>query len=236
MILDAMPAERPGPLVVEHIVASGFGRIRVDRWPAPRVVVADRLGDIMAVRGDPAAVPPDVLAELTGFVDAGPEWVPLLGRQVGTWERIIAVLPGDVRVPATSARLLGPGDSAALAGLDPDSAWTHDTWGGADGMAAAQVARGMFDGPRLVSVATPFHVGRTFTDIGVLTEPGHRGRGHSTACAAAVVADARAQGRTPTWTTSPDNVASRAVAARLGFVKARLDVLHAVRVPVPVDQ
>ena len=51
----------------------------------------------------------------------------------------------------------------------------------------------------------------------------------------AVVADIRARGRRPTWTTSPDNTGSRAVAARLGFVHVRDDVLYAVGVPIPVD-
>ncbi|MBW0123768.1 GNAT family N-acetyltransferase, partial [Pseudonocardia oceani] len=57
-------------------------------------------------------------------------------------------------------------------------------------------------------------------------DPGFRGRGLSTACAAAVVHDVRARGRVPTWTTSPPNRASRAVAARLGFVGAGEGVLH----------
>ena len=51
--------------------------------------------------------------------------------------------------------------------------------------------------------------------------------------AAAVVADVRSRGRTPTWTTSPDNRASLAVAARLGFVQEREDVLYAVRTTIP---
>jgi RimJ/RimL family protein N-acetyltransferase len=48
-----------------------------------------------------------------------------------------------------------------------------------------------------------------------------------------VVADVRSRGRTPTWTTSPDNRASLAVAARLGFAHERDDVLYAVRRPIP---
>ena len=86
-----------------------------------------------------------------------------------------------------------------------------------------------------MAVATAFFVGIEHEDIGVVTEPGYRGRGLSTSCAAAVVADIRARGRRPTWTTSPENAGSRAVAARLGFVHARDDVLYAVGVPIPVD-
>jgi predicted GNAT family acetyltransferase len=86
-----------------------------------------------------------------------------------------------------------------------------------------------------VAVAAAFFVGREYEDIGVVTDPGHRGRGLSSSCAAALVADVRARGHRPTWTTSPDNTGSRAVADRLGFVHVRDDVLYAVGVPVPVD-
>ena len=117
--------------------------------------------------------------------------------------------------------------------LDPSIAWIGETWGGAAGLAGSGYAVAAFDGDRAVSVACAFFVGRRFEDIGVVTDPGHRGRGLSTACAAAVVTAARARGHRPSWTTSPDNLASRAVAAHLGFVPAREDVLYAVGTPVP---
>ena len=86
---------------------------------------------------------------------------------------------------------------------------------------------------RVVAVAAAFFVGRAYEDVGVVTQPGYRGRGLGMACAAAVVADIRARGRRPSWTTSPDNVGSRGIAARLSFVHERDDVLYAVGVPVP---
>lgn len=86
---------------------------------------------------------------------------------------------------------------------------------------------------RAVSVAVPFYVGERHELIGVVTESAYRRRGLSTACAPALAVDVRGRGRTPLWTTSPDNTASLAVAARLGFVHDRDDVLHAVRVPLP---
>jgi RimJ/RimL family protein N-acetyltransferase len=39
----------------------------------------------------------------------------------------------------------------------------------------------------------------------------------------------------PTWSTSPDNTGSRGVAARLGFVHERDDVLYALRTPIPTS-
>lgn len=84
-----------------------------------------------------------------------------------------------------------------------------------------------------MSVAVTFFVGERHEEIGVVTDPAHRGRGLSTACTAALVRDIRARGRRPSWTTSPDNIASRGVAARLGFVHVRDDVLYAVRTEIP---
>jgi predicted GNAT family acetyltransferase len=102
-------------------------------------------------------------------------------------------------------------------------------------MAASGTAWAAFADGRPVAVASTFFLGREYEDIGVVTEPAHRGRGLSTSCAAAVIGGIRARGHRPTWTTSPDNTASRAVAARLGFVHARDDVLYAVGIPIPVN-
>lgn len=229
--------ERPGPLVHAHIVATGHGRCRVDRWPAPRVAVAE-LPDNLALRGDPRGLDPAGLGDLAGFVEAPPSFLPVLRAldpDVATWDRIIAELPDDA--PAVRAvapvRRLGPADATALLALDPSIAWIAETWAGPAGLAASGHAWATFDGDRPVSVAVSFFVGEAYEDIGVVTDPAYRGRGLSTACAAALVADLRSRGRRPTWTTSPDNAASRAVADRLGFTRVRDDVLYAVRTPIP---
>jgi RimJ/RimL family protein N-acetyltransferase len=74
-------------------------------------------------------------------------------------------------------------------------------------------------------VALPYHLGVAFEDVGVVTAAAFRGRGLSPACAGHVVCDVRARGRTPTWSTSPDNLPSLAVARKLGARKDRNDVL-----------
>ena len=56
--------ERPGPLVFEHVARTGHGRVRVDRWPDPRVVVAELPGNL-SLRGDPEHLPATDLAELS---------------------------------------------------------------------------------------------------------------------------------------------------------------------------
>ncbi|GEL20423.1 GNAT family N-acetyltransferase [Pseudonocardia asaccharolytica] len=225
-------AERPGKLMHAHITQTGIGRCRVDRWPGPSTVLAELPGNI-AARGEPRPVP-----DLVGFVQAAPEWLPAL-REVdpGTavWDRVVAVLPDavDVPAPAHPVRRLGPDDAAALAGLDPSIGWVCGTWGGPAGVAASGMAWAAFDDDRPVSVACSFFVGSAQEDIGVVTDPHHRGRGLSTACAAALVGEIRSRGRRPTWTTSPDNAASLAIAARLGFTRVREDVLYAVHTPIP---
>jgi GNAT superfamily N-acetyltransferase len=225
--------ERPGPVIQPHIARTGVGRCRVDAWPEPRTAVAELPGGNIALRGDPM-----VLDDLAGLVEAPPDWLPALHRTdpaTAVWPRVVAVLPPAVELPPPrpEVRRLTADDAAVLADLDPSLAWIGGTWGGLPALAASGYAWAAFDAGAAVSVACVFFLGRRYADIGVVTEPASRGRGLSTACAAAVAAQVRADGRQPTWTTSPDNAASLGVAARLGFVHARDDVLYAVRTPVP---
>lgn len=231
--------ERPGPLIWAQTVHAGVGGARVDRWPGPRVVLAELPGGNYALRGDPARFDPAALDDLAGFIEAPHEWADALrALDPGTahWDRIVAVLPpsAPVRPVPASVRTLGPADAAALAALDLDLGWVHETWGGAAALAGTGRAHGVFDSGQLVAVAAQFFVGERYTDIAVVTERAHRGRGLASGCAAAAVAGIRSGGRIPTWTTSVDNPGSRAVAARLGFTPVRGDVLYAVRVPVPL--
>lgn len=239
-LAERLGEERPGPLVHEHVVRTGRGRIRVDRWPNPRVVLAELSGNY-ALRGAPDAPDPAELADVTGFVDAESDWLPVLRATdpgVAVWPRLMAALPSAAPLPNPDAgpdpvRRLGPADAAALRAHDRSGHWIWSTWGGPEDLAAAGIAHGAFVAGSLVSIAVPFYLGRRHGDLGVVTDPGFRGRGLSTRCAAAVAADLRARGLIPTWTTSPDNTASRAVAARLGFVACREDLLYAVRTPIP---
>jgi predicted GNAT family acetyltransferase len=152
------------------------------------------------------------------------------------WARVIAALPATVAVPPAppDVRLLTPADAPALAELSTDLEWISETWSGPAGLLAAGTARGVLVDGRAVALAVPFWIGAEHEDIGVVTEPAFRRRGLSAACAAALIGDIRARGRVPTWTTSPDNTGSLAVAARLGFERVRADSLYAVRTPIPV--
>jgi predicted GNAT family acetyltransferase len=67
----------------------------------------------------------------------------------------------------------------------------------------------------------------------VVTERTFRGRGLVPACAGGLAGEIRARGRTPSWTTSPENLASLRVAEKLGFERIRDDVLYVVGMPLP---
>lgn len=231
--------ERPGPLVWQHVALTGNGTAVADRWPDPRGLIVETGGNY-TMAGDPTAFSAeDVRTKVKGFVDVPAEFVPFLRAAAGeihVWPRLIFVLdgPSDEQIePAIPLRRLEAADAAALAALSPASSWIAKTWGRPDGLAASRMAWGAYVDDQLVSLACPFFVGELYEDLGVVTEPGFRGRGLSPACAAAVCDDVRRRGRTPTWTTSPDNTASLRVAAKLGARLDRRDVLFVVGIPVP---
>jgi RimJ/RimL family protein N-acetyltransferase len=235
--------ERPGPLIFAHARRFGQGRVVVDRWPEPRLLLADAGGGNYALRGDPqvliepAATGID-LAETAGFIDAPPSFetaLRLLDPGLGRWDRVIAVLPDSVLDASSDSRVrrMTAADELAASRLDPEMAWIAGTWGGPAPLAAAGVAWAAFACGAPIAVAVPFYIGNHYEDIGVVTAPEHRRQGLSRSCAAAVIADIRARGHTPTWTTSPDNISSLAVAQTLGFIQERPDVLWGFRTPIP---
>lgn len=227
--------DRPGPLVGLHVIQTGLGELLADRWPEARVAIA-HAGQDRQIAGDPGALGVSDLLALgveRGMFDAPAEFEPLLEAAfpgVWRWPRVIARLDGAVpRSPLDeSVRQLRPDDAPRLAALDAEIDWIWAPWESAERLAASGMAYGAFEGGRLVSVATPFHLGAGFEDIGVVTEPGFRRRGLNTACVARVVADVRARGREPSWSTSPDNTASLRLAEKFGARKDRDDVLYMV--------
>jgi len=77
------------------------------------------------------------------------------------------------------------------------------------------------------AAACSFFVGDGYEDIGVVTDPAHRGLALSAACAAELRDDIQRRGHQPTWTTATDHRTSLRVAAKLGFVvhQPRRDIL-----------
>jgi hypothetical protein len=231
--------DRPGPLMGLHVIHTGHGHCWADRWPDPRALLVETAGNY-SLAGDPAVLTPAHLQALvSGFVEVPEPFVPLLQvtfPDALRWDRVILELPGPPNFSLPEGyliRQLGSADSSYLAELSPEANWIGKTWGRPVGLAASGLAWGAFAGKQLVSVACPFFVGERYEDLGVVTEPEYRGLGFSQACAGAVCKDILDRGRRPSWSTSPDNLASLRVAEKLGFSLQRYDCLYVVGIDIP---
>jgi len=76
---------------------------------------------------------------------------------------------------------------------------------------------GVIETGQLVSLALTFAISPGYADIGVATHPDWRGRGYGTSVASCVTAAVIEDGRTPVWSCGSTNLASMAIARRLGF-------------------
>jgi hypothetical protein len=234
-----LPDGSGGRLVALHVVRTGNGACLADRWPDPRAILAE-CGGNYALTGEPEALTPAALRpSIAGFVDAPGRFEPLLREafpEVRVWDRVVFELgtrPRYQTPPGVQVRRLEPHDAGRLRGLSPDLSWISKTWGGPEGLAASGHGWGAFAEGRLVSVACSFFVGDRYEELGVVTEEEFRGAGLNGACAGALCEDIAGRGRTPSWTTSPDNRASVRVARKLGFAFVRNDSLYVVGVGIP---
>lgn len=231
--------EEPGPVVGMHVIQTGHGACFADRWPEPRAILAQTSVNYLLL-GDPQVLTPAALASHTpAMFAASASFLPLLRSAFGVvheWPRVVYTLAQEPSVHTPSGyvvRRLGAMDSALIADLDEDLRWIYVTWGSPAMLASSGYAWGALDGDRLVSLACTFFLGDQYEDIGVVTAVAHRRRGLSAACAAGLCRDILQRGRTPSWTTSTDNVASAAVAEKLGFAHQRYDVLYLVGMEPP---
>jgi RimJ/RimL family protein N-acetyltransferase len=238
-IKDRFIPDRPGQLIGLHVLQTGHGSCFVDRWPDPRAMLVDTAQN-MSLSGDPTVLQPDDLRpHAVGFVEAPNDFVPLLRTtfpELVVWDRVVYALLGKPRFslpPNFLIRQLGPSDTQHLENLSAESAWISKTWGGPAGLAASGYVWGAFAGDHLAAVANIFFLGDRYEEIGVVTEAEFRGLGLSVACAGSLCEDIQARGRIPSWTTSPDNMASMRVAEKLGFTFQRSDYLYVIGMDVP---
>jgi RimJ/RimL family protein N-acetyltransferase len=231
--------DRPGPQIGLHLLNGGHGTAWADRWPGPQALYVET-GKNGSLAGDPHALTPEMIREVVvGFVEAPPAFVPLLHEtfpDLVVWDRVIYDLPTapTYTLPTDfSVRRLTSADADHLAALSEESFWISKTWGSAAGLAVSGFAWGAFAGDELAAVANIFFVGDRYEELGVVTEPAFRRQGLSVACSGTLCEDIRRRGRIPSWTTSPDNIASIRVAQKLGFCWVRADYLYVVGIPVP---
>ena len=230
--------ERPGPLVGLHVLNSGYGTICADCWPQPHLILSNVAGNY-SLGGDATVLKPQDLSGVIGMIEAPTSFVPLLQESfadLSVWQRVIYSLgdePQFVLPDGYDVRRVTAVDTPTIQALSPVSSWIAKTWGGAAGLAASGLAWGAWRNGRLAAIACTFFLGDHIEEIGVATEPLHRGRGLGVACAGALCQDIRARYHTPSWTTSPDNIASLRVAQKIGFRHHRDDVLYVTGMPLP---
>ncbi|MEZ4869595.1 MAG: GNAT family N-acetyltransferase [Caldilineaceae bacterium] len=231
--------DHPGPLIGLHLIHAGHGAGWADRWPNPQAIFVTTAGN-GALLGDPTILTPELIRPIVnGFVEAPPAFGPLLKATfpgLVVWDRVfytLSTIPTYTTPDGFTLRRLTNTDAHHLANLSEESAWISKTWGGPAGLAASGYAWGAFVGDQLAAVANVFFVGDQYEEIGVVTEPAFRGRGVSTACSGVICEEVRKRGHIPSWTTSPDNIASQRVAEKLGFQWVRADVLYVIGLDVP---
>lgn len=114
--------------------------------------------------------------------------------------------PVLLRAPTTR---LSEADAEVLRGGDLD-AWIPD-------IPYQQPMIASVEEGRAVAICASVRITQVAHEAGVETLPTHRRRGHATAALAAWAREVSAAGALPLYSTSWDNHASRALAARLGF-------------------
>ena len=120
--------------------------------------------------------------------------------------------------PATNIRQLAPTDAAlfkafeeAATEQDLDDAYVElDHW----------AVFGSFEGDRLAAAASSYPWGgASLADMGVLTLPAYRGKGHARGVVRAICRHAYGEGYEPQYRCQLDNHASRALAASAGLTQ-----------------
>ncbi|MGI8644332.1 MAG: GNAT family N-acetyltransferase [Thermomicrobiales bacterium] len=171
----------------------------------------------------------DVFQQFYGYVPMTPDWQARLLADHG--ERLV-VIPRrsshfDLANRWRTAELaITPPEDVALVPIDAALATRIDDelyggigrfWGGYD-----QFARGGFGfcamiGETIASIAFAIVVSARQTNIDVETAPAHRRRGLAVLTCAAFVTESLRRGLQPTWDSDAANLASAALARRVGF-------------------
>lgn len=198
--------------------------------PSPAFVVADPWGDLAAVVGRPA---PELVRGLVGRVEevlAFPENIDHVKRALPDHavDRVhVHVLrdPARVPTPAADAGLIRPRRRAELPGAPAELAEE-----------LLEVVRdgiplgAAFDGDRPVAFCYPAARSARYWDVSIDTLASHRRRGFAQAAALFMIRHMQqSTGLEAVWCSAGANLASTALAARLGFKE--VDCMHLLSAP-----
>lgn len=156
-------------------------------------------------------IAPDNAGELGALIEGG------TGQAVAYEETVHYTLPSPVVSFAHAAvRLMTPADAEMVASGPGGSVGA--AYGSVEALLAEGYVAGAVIAGVLVARAHTSCQSSGYADVAVATLEQWRGNGLATAAASLVCEQVRRSGRTPVWSTSSDNLASRRIARKLGFV------------------
>ncbi|MBW3632540.1 MAG: GNAT family N-acetyltransferase [Chloroflexi bacterium] len=232
VLADAL-GDTPETVMAVHRLRHGLARAVVAgplHRPCAVIVQAYSVPEEPAGYGDDPEAIWSLLRDLDGWISIhvalalGPPLATLIAAATGHprafTEEIFSVLDQPVTALTHPAvRRLTPADLPLMEAATADLGMDGWRFGSAAALLAEGFAAGAVADDRLVSVAfTSARTGR-HAEVGVVTAAPWRGRGFSTSAAALVCAEIQNAGQTVVWSTSEDNVASRRVGDKLGFVE-----------------
>lgn len=173
--------------------------------------------------GDDADAIGQLLQRVEGWscIETSQALAPALGRLIeralGVAMRYLDDLHHTLTQPAPAmthprVRLLGLDDIPAILLAHPNEDIAQLEWRLRHGAMAGAIVN-----DQLVAIAQTYALSTRYCDIGVHTHESHRRQGYSTASTALVAREVQRRGLTPVWSTGEHNLASRRVAAKLGF-------------------
>jgi RimJ/RimL family protein N-acetyltransferase len=209
-------------------------------WLGCRVADLRRQGTVVVTRPEPATSALALLRPPALVVAVPATWRPaaaplerLAPAEAFQPDRLLAVFG------AAAGEVVGPAYQGFTDSVDAAALWAQDVHrlGETDRAALAALRRaagerawehsaidpdrpplfGRFAGGQLVAAATLEDAGEPVASVGVLTHPGHRGRGHGRAVAGAATQAAVAAGSVAHYQTLDANLSSVAVARALGY-------------------
>lgn len=197
--------ERP-PLIYLGITEEGFVRHYRDDLPRRIVRACDRFLDSLVERPDPSQLPAMIL-QVCGLLES---YAPFTTIGQGPAWRFPESIPEPQGVIA-----IGPENVDLLRAHFPYTA---------EHLAAREPCFAVIERGHAVSVCYSARVSPLVTEAGVDTIEAFRGRGYAGNVVAAWARSLRAASRIPLYSASGDNMASRAVARKLGLVMYGIDL------------